>query len=62
MLRLEGPGSAMRLRSLQARFRAIRGRAERRNALRSAKPVVRDFGLYFVAFVTVGAVVWWLMV
>jgi len=55
---LDGPGSETRLRAMQARFRAVRSKVERRDTLRSAKPLARDFLLYFAAFVAVGVVVW----
>jgi hypothetical protein len=61
MRRLEGPGSETRLRSIQARFRALRWGAERRNALHSARPLASEFLLFFAAFVVVGALVWWLV-
>jgi len=61
MSRLEGPGSASRLSSIQARFRAVRARAERLSLFRSARPVVNEFGLFFVAFLAVGLLVWWLV-
>jgi hypothetical protein len=59
MSRLEGPGSEERLRGLQARFRAVRGGAERLSMFRAAKPIAREFGLFFAAFLIVGFVVWW---
>jgi hypothetical protein len=61
MRRLEGPGSETRLRNIQARFRALRSRVERRTALVTAKPLASEFLIFFVAFVVVGAAVWWLI-
>jgi len=61
MRQLEGPGSETRLRRIQARFRAIRMRAERHSALGSAKLLAGEFLHFFAAFVVVGAVVWWLV-
>lgn len=57
MHQLEGPGSEARLQRIQARFRALRMRAGVHASIRGARPVARDFLLFFGAFLTFGAAI-----